>query len=253
MSKSADDVRGLFDDAESDGLSQMSTNILVENLNTLTMAGATGTTADDLFTDEVTLAITVLDVSLSMSEHADTVIAAYNAQLDALSGSKSADSILMSTWLFNHRPQLLHGFLPLSDTPPMDANVYSPGGTTALYDTVLDALTSVVAYGQDLRNSGIVTKIDFAVMTDGEDNESTANAAKVKVVADDLLRQEIYTLTFTAFGGDFAKRVAADMGFPNVWEYGATASEIRRAMDERSQSIIRTSQSQIGKSGSFFS
>ncbi len=236
------------------GLSKVATDILVGNLNTKTVAGAQGASIDDLVSDETTLFCVVLDETGSMHSNYDAVVASYAEMLSALKASKAADKILMSPWSFNIKSRLIHGYLPLDMVP--DLSGYDPDGGTALYDATLDALTSLIAYEQELKALGNRTQAVVAIFTDGEDNSSRSSAAEVKKVADELLAKETYVLSLVAFESDpvqkFGKKAASEMGFPNLLEAGATPSEIRRAMGTVSQSTIRASQGQIGKSQSGF-
>lgn len=244
----------LFNDAAKDGLSQDATGVLVENLNALTIAGAQGVSLDELAGDEVTLFCAIIDETGSMQPHSATVVLAYNKMLQALKDSANSDSILMSTWFFNTQPKLVHSYLPLESIPELTQRDYNPDELTALFDATLYGLASVVAYGQDLRNNGVRTKVVVVVFTDGDDNRSRYTASHVRTVTEDLLKQEFYHLALVAFGQDFAHRVAHEMGFTNVLEVGANEAEIRSAVGAVSASVIRISQSKIatGKSGSFF-
>ncbi len=252
---STGNVQDLFDNAQDEGLSANAVGILVNNLNATTMAGTQGTAVDDLAGDEVTLLVEVIDMTGSMSIYQDAVIDAYNAHLRAIIASKAADSILMSTWLFNTKSILRHGYMPIADVPTLDRKSYNPDNFTALYDAVIDAFTGIVAYGQSLRDAGVRTKIVVVVISDGEDNASRNSAAAVAMVAKDLLQQEIYTLAFVAFGMN-GKSVAAQIGFPtsNVMDEKSGDSEIRKAFNTTSKSVIRASQAVIGgASQNFFS
>lgn len=248
-------LNGLFADAQDDGMSVQSVGIMVNNLNPLTTAGAQGLSVDDLSGDEVTLYARVLDRTGSMKRFQGVVIDAGNRQIDALMGSKAGDSILMSTWTFNETSDLLHSYLPLGTVQRLDGNNYDPDGMTALYDAVLNAITSAVAYAQNLRNAGIRVKIVIVIVSDGEDNASKATVASVRTVIEDLLKQEIYTVAMVAFGTD-GKKIATQMGIPaeNVLEGDADEHSIRIAFGTTSASVIRASQTVIGgASGSFFS
>jgi len=248
-------IQNLFDNAQDEGLSAAAAGILVNNLNATTIAGAQGTTVDDLAGDEATLYVRVIDRTGSMQRFQQVVIEAGNEQIDALKGSKASDSILMSTWVFNERSTLLHSYVALDNAVKLDKNNYDPDGMTALYDAVLDATTSAVAYAQTLRDAGIRVKVVIVIVSDGEDNSSRNTVAKVKTVVTDLLKQEIYTVAFVAFGTE-GKRIAAEMGIPadNVLDESADAHSIRIAMGTVSKSVIRASQTVIGQqSQSFFS
>lgn len=254
---STGNIQALFDNAQDEGLSSAAVGILVNNLNATTIAGAQGASVDDLAGDEATLYVRIGDQSGSMARFRDVVIEAANDQLDALAGSKAGDSILMSTWVFNDRPSLLHSYLSLDKVPRMDRNSYDPDGSTALYAATLDAITSAVAYAQTLRDAGIRVKVVIVIISDGEDNASgNISVTKVKTVIEDLLRQEIYTVAFVAFGTE-GKKIAASMGIPsaNVLDESADAHSIRLALNTVSKSVIRASQTVIGQQGSqsFFS
>lgn len=226
------------------GLSRDATEILVENLNALTEAGAQGIGIDDLTSDENTLVCVILDETGSMDDDRDAVISSFNEMVRALKDSKASDKILLSVWAFNTKRRLIHSYLPLELVP--DLTDYYPNDQTALFDAVLDGFTSLVAYEQDLQNLGNRTQAIVAVFSDGEDNASRVSARDVERVAVELLDKESYVLALVTFGQGFARQVAAEMGFPNVLEVGATPTEIRRAMGTFSKSAIRASQTKIG-------
>jgi hypothetical protein len=249
-------IQSLFSNAQDQGMSSNATSILVNNLNGTTIAGAQGASVDDLAGDQVTLFVKIIDMTGSMDGFRQTVIDAYNQQLKDLSNSKAAESILMSTWLFNTRSKLRHGYQPLTDVPPLDWDSYNPDHQTALYDAILDAFTGVVAYGQSLRDAGVNTKIVVSVHTDGADNASRSGPVHVATVAQELLKQEIYTLALVAYGVD-GYAIAKAIGFPaeNVLNANSTPHDVRKAYGTESKSVIRASQTVIGKQGSqnFFS
>ncbi len=227
------------------GLSPATTEILIQNLTPATAAGAQGVAADALSSDKAFLFVPVLDMTGSMSGFRADVIAAYNNMLAALKASKQAEQILMSSWTFNTQSYLLHSYTPLEFVPPLSKNNYAPDEQTALYDAILDAITGAVAYGQELRSQGARTRITLVAFTDGYDNASKHRASQVRQVVEELLGQEIYTFALVGFGGDFARKVAGEIGFPNVLEADADASAIRRALEVVSNSLIRASQATV--------
>lgn len=255
---SLNSVQGLFQNAQAapgqKGLSQAATEILIQNLTPATLAGTQGAGYEVLGGDKAFLFVPVLDMTGSMSGFCRDVIEAYNNMLTALKGSKQAEQILMSSWTFNTLSYLVHGYTPLEFVPLLDENIYHPEDQTALYDAVLDAITGVVAYGQDLRNQGARTKITVVVFTDGADNASKHTAKKVRKVVEELLALEMYTFALVGFGGGFARQVAQEIGFPNVLEASADASAIRSALEVVSSSLIRASQTMVtATNSSFFS
>lgn len=247
-------LRSLFKNSQQNGMSQQSVDLLVQNLDGQTGLGCVGAQVDDLNTDDVTLLVVLLDASGSMESVKKDVITAFNEMMRALADSKAKDSILVSAWTFDDRPKLLFGYTPVDSVKDLDAKTYVMGGATALYDATMDGFTGIVAYGQDLRNNGIRTRSIVVVMTDGGDNASGVTAAAVKTVADDLIRQETYTLAFVGMGTDatYFQGVAAQMGFPSILTVKHSASDIRRALNMISGSVIRASQGQINSGGNSF-
>lgn len=242
--------------AAQDGLSEETVGLLVNNLSAATMAGAAGTSVDDLAGDEVTLFVRVIDRTGSIEDRglAQPMRDAANEQIEALEGSKAADSVLMSTLLFHTATEVLHSYLSLGKAIRLDASNYRPTGGTALFDATLDAVTSAVDYAQQLRDAGVRVKVVVVIMTDGEDNSSRHSAGQVASVIKDLIAQEIYTFAFVAFGTQ-GRMIGQMMGIPsaNIIDQQATAHDIRIAFDTVSRSVIRASQTIVGaQSASFF-
>jgi hypothetical protein len=209
---------------------------------------------EDLEEDRITLFVPVVDHSGSRAAEADLMRSEYNNMNEAIKKSKLNHTILVSGWLFDTSIRLLHGFVHLDDVEKLDTNNYDPTGMTALYDAVLDVLTSTAAYAKTLLDQGYRVKVVLVVLTDGEDNSSYTPPSKVKQVVEDLINQEIYVISMVAFGSGYADQAAEEMGFPkeNVIQYGLTQKDIRSAFKLVSSSVIRQSQTQIGGSNSFF-
>lgn len=249
----SNNLQSLFQNAQNSGLSQQSVNLLVQNLNGQAGLGCVGAQVDDLNTDDVTLLVTIIDQSGSMQGVRDAVIDAFNQMTRALHDSKAHDSILMSCWAFDDKPQLLFGYTPIDSVPDLTRKQYAPSGSTALYDAVLDGFTGVVGYGQDLRNGGIRTRCIVCVISDGADNASGRTAAAVNTVANDLLKQEFYTLVYVGFGDPIEfQKIATSMGFPLVLTASHTPGEIRRALNLISGSVIRASQAKVMRGANSF-
>jgi hypothetical protein len=250
----SNDLQSLFQDSQQDGLSQQSVDLMIQNLNGQAALGCVGAQVDDLNTDDVTLLVTIIDESSSMGPVRDDVIDAFNQMTRALNDSKASDSILMSCWTFADRPKLVFDYTPITSVKDMTRKTFNPSGATALYDATLDGFTGVVAYGQDLRNNGIRTRCIIVVISDGGDNVSSHTDTAVRTVADDLIRQEFYTLAYVGLGDtQFFNQIASRMGFPNVLTVNSTASDIRRALDMVSGSVIRASQATVNvNSNTFF-
>jgi hypothetical protein len=244
----------LFQSAQEDGLTADTLNLVVSNLNGPTMAGPIGVPLDQLATNEVTLAMNILDMSGSMSPHAADLIRAYNEDyLAAMEGSPAAEDILVSTILFEDKVKLLHGYVNLKDAPRLTPTSYAPYGSTALYDAVAAGLTNMVLYAQQLRQSGVMVRGFAMVYSDGGDNASKQSARDVRRAALELLKQEMYTLAYVGFGMNKpigfkangrspAHPLAAEIGFPHALTAGLNHIELRRIFHLASMSAVQVSQ-----------
>jgi hypothetical protein len=247
----------LFQSAQDDGLTDDTLDLVVSNLNGPTMMAAVGVPLHQLASNEVTLAMNIIDMSGSMAPFADTLIRAYNEDyLAAMSSSTAADDILVSTILFNQDVTLLHGYLPLLDASPLTRQVYDPDNMTALYDAVAAGLTNMVLYAQQLRQSGVMVRCLVIVYSDGADNASKQQAKDVRRASLELLKQEIYTLAYVGFksGGineQELRQLADDIGFPDILMVGLSPSELRRIFHLASMSTIRVSQQGAAKANVF--
>jgi uncharacterized protein YegL len=246
------DIQDLFANASGDGLGNQATGILVENLDSVALAGCSGADLADINTDDVTLVAAVVDASASMSVVRQAVIEGFNTMLDTFKGSKQSDSILVSAWSFNNAAQLHFSYTPAPLVKKLAWDEYNPDGGTALYDSLLYVMAGMVAYGQTLRNNGIRTRGIIIVFSDGDDNCSRTQAYQVNTVSQGLLAQEIYSLAYAGFGIPDPVRLAAQVGFPLVIPAGSGPSEIRRIFQQVSASVIRVSQANVGGSNSFF-
>lgn len=243
---SSSNLQNLFQSSQQSGMSRQSVDLMIQNLDAQMGLGCVGAQVDDLNTDDVTLLSVIIDESSSMDSVRSDVIDAFNQMARALADSKAADSILMSAWTFANEPELLFGYTPIDAVKDLTPQDYIPDGATALYDATMDGFTGVVAYGQELRNNGIRTRAVVVVISDGGDNMSQYTASSLKTVAQDLTRQEFYTLAFVGLGDEaYFTSIANSMGFDNVLTVNNTPGEIRRALNMVSGSVIRTSQNQI--------
>ena len=247
----------LFQSAQDDGLTDDTLDLVVSNLNGPTMMAAVGVPLHQLASNEVTLAMNIIDMSGSMAPFADTLIRAYNEDyLAAMSSSTAADDILVSTILFNQDVTLLHGYLPLLDASPLTRQIYDPDNMTALYDAVAAGLTNMVLYAQQLRQSGVMVRCLVIVYSDGADNASKQQAKDVRRASLELLKQEIYTLAYVGFksGGiseQELRQLSDDIGFPDILVAGLSHSELRRIFHLVSMSTIRVSQQGAARAGVF--
>jgi len=253
-----DDVKSLFQtdptaDADAMGL-------MINSLDGTNLAGCLGAELDDLETDDVTIVKVLLDASYSMNDHEQTVREAYDKFINSFKGSKQAGSILVSTITFATQAKILHGFKKSDEIDPIGKDYIAKGGSTALYDALIDALTGAQAYAMDLKTNGVRVKVIIVVFSDGDDNDSRkASASNIKTIVDAAIKKEGFYPVYVGFKqspNDDLEAIAKRCGFPNVEITNATESDIRRTVDLVSKSVIRTSQTTVGAGGgnnTFFS
>jgi Mg-chelatase subunit ChlD len=234
------------------GLPPNAAEVLVQNLDETVLLGTVGTDPNDLAATEATLVCVALDMSGSMSPYRRHVIDAYNSMIDALRGSREAESILLSTWTFEDAPRLLSGYTSVTKASSLTQKEYIPSGATALYDTLLACMTGLVSYGQALLDHGVPTKRVLFVLSDGGDNSSRASSLDVRTAATALRAEEVYTLAYAGFGSSNLSHLAAEVGFPSVITAKASPSEVRRIFRQASAGVIRVSQGVAPSAGGFF-
>lgn len=262
MSSSTQIVAASIQSAVSQGqISADAAEQLIEPLDEVAASGAAGVAVDDIDAEEVTLISLVFDCSGSMSTFRDTVIEAHKkCFLDPLKKAKNADAILCQVWIFSDDPRqgekcrLLHGYMPVPDCPELTPAQYDPDGGTPLWESIVRAMTGLVAYSQTLRDSGTRTKNILVVFSDGAENASDRKFTSpgIRQVVAALLKQENYVLSYCFFGDEKdAQRIAAEIGFPDHHRLtvGQNDSDIRRLFGQVSASVISASQSTVSASG----
>lgn len=247
----------LFRSARADGLTDDTMDLVVSNLNGPTLMNAVGTPLNALVSNEVTLAMNIIDMSGSMQPYAGDLISAYNDHyLTAMALSSAADDILVSTIFFEDRVQLFHGYLSLQDAPRLSDTVYRPGATTALYDAVAAGLTNMVLYAQQLRQSGIMVRCLVLVYSDGGDNASSQSASAVRRAVLELLKHDIYTLAYVGFrdgrlSEDDLRQMADTIGFPEILTSNLGPGELQRIFRMASLSTVSVSRGRPATQGVF--
>jgi hypothetical protein len=255
---SIDDVKNLFSLPSVDPTVGA---LMINSLDGTNLAGCLGTSLDDIETDDVTIVKILLDGSISMKYHEQVVRESYDKMIKSFKDSKQGGSILISTVVFSTRTKILHGFKKADEVAPIGNDYRATGGSTAVYDALMESITGAKAYATDLNQNGVRTKTIVVVFSDGDDNDSKkASPDDVRITTESLLKQEMFFPVYVGYtdpndsnADATLKAVAARVGFPNVLTAAATESEIRRTVDLVSKSVIRTSQTIVGgATNSFF-
>ncbi len=135
----------------------------------------------DLGATEYTLVAIAADASASVQGAADEIEACIAEVARSCAASPRADNLLCRVVAFDHRLHEVHGFSPLPDLDPdrAYAGCVRHGGSTALYDASLNAIASVRDYAAALDDADFDCNGIVFVITDGEDNASTADLAAI--------------------------------------------------------------------------
>lgn len=241
-------VSALFSAAAADGnLSQKSLQALNLVDPGAVIQQGLGVNVNDVEASEVILITFLIDDSGSIrfvAGNTEAVRQGHNGVLDALKGSKQSAAILVSTRYLNGT--VLSPYVQLKDAVEMTPQNYDPNGGTPLNDQAIVACGQVLAKAQEFQDNGVSVRTVTALITDGADLHSRANAAQVRSVVEDLLKQENHVVCAMGVADgqlDF-RAVFREMGIPDEWILtpGNTPSEIRRAFQTISQSAVRVSQ-----------
>jgi len=258
MSNNLQSIIGLIGGAvEEDEVTQDAADIMVSGLNDTNILGCTGVEADDIDSDIVTVVGYALDASYSMSDNEQAVREAYDdLMIKAMQESKQHKDMLISTRIFDETERVLYGFKKVDDVGKIGSQYVAQGSATILYDAAINTMTAVRAYAKNLNDSGVQTKCIVAIFSDGGNNYGNVmDPSKVKKVAEDCLKSEMFYLVYVGFKQsptDNLDAIGKSMGFPNILTTTNDPSDVRKAMGLVSQSTIRKSQTSIGADNSFF-
>ena len=136
----------------------------------------------------------VIDESGSMGTKRSDVISGYNTFL--ADQKKLPDEAVLTLVKFNTDKSVVHASVPIGDAPELSESTYSPGGNTALYDAISEA----VRRGDD----NPCDRVLCVVMTDGQEHSSRETTLD-QVTAAIKEREGRGTWTFTYLGVDPAQ------------------------------------------------
>ncbi|ULB35210.1 vWA domain-containing protein [Proteiniphilum propionicum] len=134
--------------------------------------------------------IFVIDESGSMQGTESDVVGGFNNFIDQ-QRSQPHGKITVSLYKFNSHWSRVVNDLQLNEIRPLTNNDYTPGGLTALYDTIGNAINDIVkqtAYSESECNADTVIMV---IITDGQENASSEyDSRKVKQMIQELEKSE---------------------------------------------------------------
>jgi len=133
--------------------------------------GYSGVRVEDLGASEYTIATLVFDRSGSTSGYSDEQVKCAQNIVRVLRKHPRADNLMLRIVIHDHRMDEVHGFKLLMDCNPSDYDGFLiPGGTTALFDTVYNAVEASNQYGRKLLDNEYEVNGICFVVTDGLNN-----------------------------------------------------------------------------------
>ena len=204
------------------------------------------TSVEDIDNENINLIFLGIDKSGSMDSFSSDMKHSLNEFKDALINSKEADEILIARANFDDKIDI-GGYKKINEFDTL----FSAGGCTAMYDTIVEGAEKLKEYRQYLRDQGIRVKAVFAIFSDGMDTASFANGFSEAKRSIEFLNKEEITTAFISFGGE-ATNEAKNLGFKNILDVTSSASELRKAFNCLSKSVIESSKSVVSDGDDFF-
>ena len=204
------------------------------------------TPIDQIAGEVVNLIFVGIDQSGSMTSYITDMEKCLKEFKTAITATKEVDDILLARADFESSI-CVGGYKKVQD---FDIN-YQANGGTSLYDVVVEGKKKLIDYIEYLKNQGVRTKAVFAIFSDGEDTSSRMGINEAKNATGEMNSKEIVT-AFISFGG-MATGIAKTMDFKNILDVGSSASELRKAFNVLSKSVISSSKSVVAPAtGTFF-
>ncbi len=206
------------------------------------------TSIDDIETEVINLIFVGIDQSGSMDMYINDMKQCLVDFKKALEDSKEVDEMLIARANFNGSKQDIQigGYKKVNE---FDVG-YSANGATPLYDVIVEGTEKLDNYITYLKNQGMRVKAVFAIFSDGEDVGSLTHMSEARNCVKKLNNQEI-TTAFISFGSH-AITEAENLKFKNKLQVGSSASELRKAFDCLSKSVIESSKSVVNDTSGFF-
>lgn len=203
------------------------------------------TAVDDLESENINLIFLGIDESGSMGSYVSDMKNCLSEFKTALTDSKEADEILVARADFTDSITV-GGYKKISEF----GTAYHASGMTSLYDAVAEGTNKLKEYRKFLKEQGVRVKAVFAIFSDGDDTSSSRSFSEAKQAVEFLNGEEI-TTAFISFGGQ-ATQTAKDLGFRNILDVASSASELRKAFNCLSKSVIESSKSVLADEDDFF-
>lgn len=147
------------------------------------------TRIEHLGATEYTLVTVAVDVTGSTQGFADELRKCLITAVESCKKSPRSNNLLLRVILFSsslkNGVEEIHGFKPLGEIDPSAYPKFDPYGMTPLYDAAFSAVGATNAYAKKLMDQDFLANGIVFVITDGDDNTSSATT---KMVKDEMAR-----------------------------------------------------------------
>lgn len=216
-----------------------------------------GVRPERLGATEYTLVTVVTDKTGSVSGFSAQLLDMKRAVVEACKKSPRAAFLLLRQLEFNTAIDEVHGFLELKDIDAAAYQAPTTGGTTALYDATMAAVSATTAYGKTLTDAEFGVNAIVFVITDGDDNASKSAGPRdiAREVAKGLQDEAVESIRIVLVGINAAQYrqqledFAAEAGIDQYVDVAdASPGKLAKLADFVSRSISSQSQS-LGTGG----
>jgi uncharacterized protein YegL len=180
--------------------------------------------------------IFVIDESGSMAGTEKDVVGGFNRFIEQQKMGEYG-KITVSLYKFNSYWSRVVSDLPIDEIRPLTSEDYTPGGLTALYDTIGNAIRDIQNRSHYTNPAQQASMVMMVVITDGQENASTEyDSGKVKEVIRELERSNKWQ--FIYLGADLESFADADtLGFSH--KASSRKSDLRQNFDVVSEHTSR--------------
>lgn len=220
-----------------------------------------GARISNLGATEYTLSTIMVDTTGSIMGHEGALLDMLVAAVQACQKSPRSDNLLLRVCTFSssypNGVNEVHGFKPLADINLADYPPFRVYGSTPLCDACYSAIGATNAYGKQLVDQDFLVNAISFVITDGEENASTATPAMVKAeaaksVSGEVLELHVSVLIGIVTSGSSApalQRFQQEAGITQFIDAGdVTKGKLAKLAAFVSQSVSSQSQS-LGTGG----
>lgn len=219
-----------------------------------------GKRIEHLGATEYTLATIAVDVTGSVAGFSGELRNALVAAVESCKKSPRANNLLLRVVLFSTsmKPngiEEIHGFKPLGEVIVGDYPTLNPYGATNLYDATYSAVGATNAYAKTLMDQEFLANGIVIVITDGDDNASSATLSMVRAEIERGTKAESIESLIPILVGINASQythklntMAVDVGMKFLDAGDATPGKLAKLAEFVSQSVSSQSQS-LGTGG----